>query len=93
MGEAARRRIDDVVQANNKDDKEKKKKICDNSSFYTYLADIIADPYLKNSISIMIRSILDENKKELSKLLSQKRDLEKQIDDLNKKINSINEEN
>lgn len=94
MGEAARRRIDDVVQAYNKDDdKEMKIKICDNSSFYTYLADIIADPYLKNSISIMIGSILDENKKELSKLLSQKRDLEKQIDDLNKKINSINEEN
>lgn len=94
MGEAARRRINDVVQAYNKvDDKEMKEKIRDNSSFYRYLSDIIADPYLKKSISIMTGAILDERKEGLSELLSQKRDLENQIDELNKIISTINEEN
>ena len=93
MGEMARKRIDEVVQAYNQEDKEMKKKICDNPSFYTYLSDIIADQYLKKSISIMTGAILDERKVGLSELLSQKKDLENKLDELNKKISTINEEN
>ena len=92
MGEAARRRLDDVVQAYNKAN-EKRDDIHNNSDFYSYLKDIIADSYLKNSISLMIDSILDENKQGLSKLLARKKDIERQLEELNTKIDILNEEN
>ena len=92
MGEAARRRLDDVVQAYNNVDN-KKDIIRNGATFYSYLKDCVADPYLRSSISLMVESILDENKQGLSKLLSQKKELEERIEELNIKIDNLNEEN
>lgn len=93
MGEAARRKLTDIVRAFNDNNVELKEKICNNADFYTYLKSIIADRIIRDSMSMMIDSILDEGKKDIRILFSRKAELKRQIDQIDNEIRLINEDN
>lgn len=94
MGEMARTRLDKVVKAfNEKDNGELKVEICNYAEFYKYLTGIIADPIIKANVSTMVDSILNENGQEISRLLSKKEELKKQIDEIDKELKDFYEEN
>lgn len=90
MGEAARQMLDKVIKAYKEDD-EKRKEIQENARLYSYLKSIIAEPYIKESISKMIDSILDEDGQELSRLFAKREDLMRQVKDIDNRIYKQNE--
>ena len=91
MGEVAKRRLDAVIEEYNNCQKDEivNSKMNANRSFYNYLIEIIADPYLKETISLMIAHIMEKSPSYKDALVIKKEELEKELNEINDKLNGI----
>lgn len=92
MGEVARKLIGQIVKAYNQQDQDDLQEIRNKKDFYVYLKGIIGDPYLRETVSMMIDSIINE-KNNLDVLKSQKEQIEHKLEQLNKQIELLDETN
>lgn len=93
MGEAARRTIDTIILDYNQH-RENSKHLCNvekDKHFYKYLKGIIGEPYLKETISIMLSSILKADVIDRDSLMERKQLLEKELKEINNKLEQENE--
>ena len=93
MGEVAKRILDEVIEDYNQHRRGIKytSHIREKRSFYKYLINIISDPYIRETMSSMLSSILDEKLYDKYQLIERQEILRKELNEITNQLSEIDE--